>query len=217
MLKILVIGETNTGKTSLVNRYVQNEFKEDVGPTIACEFALKVQNIDGKSVRVQVWDIAGQDRIGSISKLYCRDAVGAVVVCDCTKPATLKLAAEWKKQVDEHVQMPDKSPLPMLLLANKYDIREKAETPITESMLQEAASQGSFAGQYFTSAKHGHNVDQAFIQLLREIQKHDLGTGGDIFMAPQEKRDDPQRQEIQPMKLHSKNNKAPPPKKTSCC
>ena len=62
------------------------------------------------------------------------------MVCDCTKPATLKLASEWKKQVDEHVQMPDKSPLPMLLLANKFDIREKAETPITEEMLKEAAS-----------------------------------------------------------------------------
>ena len=84
--------------------------------------------------------------------------------------------------------MPDKSPLPMLLLANKFDIRDKADTPITESMLEEAAAHSSFVGHFFTSAKHGHNVDTAFIQLLREIQKHELGNGGDIFMGAQEKR-----------------------------
>ncbi len=89
MIKILVIGDVNSGKTSLVDRFVHNKFESCYQSTIACAFALKTLEFQGKTVRIQLWDIAGQDRVGGVSKLYCRDALGAVVVCDITEKDTL--------------------------------------------------------------------------------------------------------------------------------
>ena len=89
MYKILVIGDSNTGKTSLVNRFVYNKFDSNYKATIACEFALKIFELQGHTVRLQLWDIAGQDRMGGIPKIFCKDAVGAVIVSDITDESTL--------------------------------------------------------------------------------------------------------------------------------
>jgi Ras-related protein Rab-7A len=61
MYKVLVVGDPNTGKTSLVNQFVQRKFEPIYKPTIACDFALKILEIAGKTVRVQIWDIGGQN------------------------------------------------------------------------------------------------------------------------------------------------------------
>ena len=90
--KILVIGDVAVGKTSLVNRVVYNSFSEKYKATIGCEFGLKMMTIDGEDVRIQLWDLAGQDRLGGISRLYCRDAHGALVVTDITREDTLEKA-----------------------------------------------------------------------------------------------------------------------------
>ena len=91
--KILVIGDVAVGKTALVNRIVYNSFSEKYKATLGCEFGIKMMNVDGKDVRIQLWDLAGQDRLGGISRLYCRDASGAIVVADITREDTLEKAA----------------------------------------------------------------------------------------------------------------------------
>lgn len=123
-LKILVIGDVSTGKTSLVNRIVYNSFSEKYKATIGCEFGLKIMEINGESIRVQLWDLAGQDRLGGISRLYCRDANGALVVSDVTREDTIEKAALWKSSVDDNVRQLDNTPIPMVLCLNKYDIAE---------------------------------------------------------------------------------------------
>lgn len=91
--KVLVIGDVGVGKTSMVNRIVYNTFTEKYKATIGCEFGLKIIEINGEPVRVQLWDLAGQDRLGGISRLYCRDANGALVVTDATREGTLEQAS----------------------------------------------------------------------------------------------------------------------------
>ncbi len=77
------------GKTSLINRYMNNKFDEHYKPTIVCEFGAKDVNIKGTLLRIQLWDIGGQEYLGGISKLICRDAKACVIVCDATKNLTL--------------------------------------------------------------------------------------------------------------------------------
>jgi GTPase SAR1 family protein len=88
IIKFCVIGESGVGKTSLLYQYIYKRFDEQVRPTIGCDFSTKLSsNIDGKTVRLQLWDIAGQERFTSVSKMYLRGALGKILVrvrlCNC--------------------------------------------------------------------------------------------------------------------------------------
>ena len=89
MYKILVIGDSSVGKTSLIDRFVNNSFKDNYRPTIVCEFGVKVLNVNGVMMRVQLWDIGGQEHLGGISKIFCKDAIGCAIVCDVSRKITL--------------------------------------------------------------------------------------------------------------------------------
>lgn len=167
--KVLVVGEVATGKSSLVSRLVQNTFQESYKATIGCEFGFKLITVDGQPVRIQLWDLAGQDRLGGISRLYCRDANGALVVCDATKPDTMELAAKWKEKVDENVRLPDGSPIPSVLCVNKSDLISNSDRKQAE--IGQSSSSLGFPHNYMTSAKTGHNVDAALSQLVELIAK----------------------------------------------
>lgn len=166
-LKILVIGEVATGKTSLANRIVSNAFSENYRPTIGCEFGFKVLEVKGETVRIQLWDLAGQDRLGGMSRLYCRDAHGVLVVCDITNPETITKTTKWKSQVEEYVTSPDKSPIPMVLCVNKHDLG--ADSAMTEEKLAEFVKENQFAGGFFTSAKTGLNAELAISTLAEKV------------------------------------------------
>ena len=83
MIKILVIGNSFSGKTSIVNRFVSNKFDTHYKATVACDFSMKILKIEENEIRLQLWDLVGQDcRVGGINKLFCRGASGALVVAD---------------------------------------------------------------------------------------------------------------------------------------
>ena len=101
MLKILVIGNSYSGKTSIVNRFVQNKFDSNYKATVACDFAIKPIKMEETEFKLQLWDLVGQDsRIGGISKLYCRGALGALVVADISNRESIESTIRWKEQVD---------------------------------------------------------------------------------------------------------------------
>ena len=177
MLKILIIGDVAWGKTSILNQFVLNKFESTYTATVACEFALKIIKIEDVSIRLHLWDIAGQDRLGGISKLFWRDAAGALVVTDIKDGKTLENAVTWKEQVDAHLEGEGEN-IPMVLSVNKYDIIEQQEKDgkhidehMTQDYLEDFASENGFAGMYRTSAKPGYNVTNAFSLLVREILK----------------------------------------------
>ena len=90
MYKILVIGSSGVGKTSLAQRIVNDSFDEVYKATISWEFGTKVLEVGGKPINVQLWDLAGFDRlVTTMTKVYWRDALGALAVCDLTEPESL--------------------------------------------------------------------------------------------------------------------------------
>ena len=104
MIKLLVIWNQNAGKTNIVSRFVHGKYNANYNHTIACDFSIKVFQIDGNEIRIQFWDILGQERqIGSMNKLFCKDAKGALVVADITDELSIESAANWKKAVEEHI------------------------------------------------------------------------------------------------------------------
>lgn len=142
LYKILVIGELGTGKTSFIKRYVHQFFSQNYRATIGVDFALKVLNWDQNTIiRLQLWDIAGefliqlilfiffvymfslyfagQERFGNMTRVYYKEAVGAFIVFDVTRSATFDAVVKWKQDLDSKVQLPNGSPIPCILLANK--------------------------------------------------------------------------------------------------
>ena len=102
MIKILVIGDSYSGKTSLLNRFVNNKFEKNYMATVACDFQLKIIKIDSTEIRIQLWDLAGQDsRTQSINKLFCRGAKGAIVMSDITNADSFNNTVIWKDQISE--------------------------------------------------------------------------------------------------------------------
>jgi len=161
LYKVLVIGELGTGKTSIIKRYVHQFFSQHYRATIGVDFALKVVHWDQNTViRLQLWDIAGQERFGNMTRVYYKEAVGAFIVFDVTRTSTFESVAKWKQDLDAKVQLPDGSPIPCVLLANKCD-QPKEGIVATPGKLDEYCKEKGFAGWFETSAKDNINIDDA--------------------------------------------------------
>ena len=87
-LKIIAIGTSGTGKTSFVNKWTKNIFSDTYKATIVSEFGFKIFEQDGKLYRIQLWDLAGQDKNAMVTKIFAKDAHGCVVMADATNAQT---------------------------------------------------------------------------------------------------------------------------------
>ncbi|XP_018051452.1 PREDICTED: ras-related protein Rab-32 isoform X3 [Atta colombica] len=173
LYKILVIGELGAGKTSIIKRYVHQFFSQHYRATIGVDFALKVLNWDPHTIiRLQLWDIAGQERFGNMTRVYYKEAVGAFIVFDVTRSATLDAVVKWKQDLDSKVQLPDGSPIPCVLLANKCD-QQKEGLVNSPAKMDEYCKEKNFSGWFETSAKENINIEEAAKFLVNKILQND--------------------------------------------
>jgi len=182
--KVLVVGDIGTGKTSIVKRLKFNTFSDKLNSTVGVDFVMKEITWDDKTiVRLQLWDIAGQERFGNLTRVYYKEAVGAFVVFDVTRKVTFDNAAKWKSDIDSKVTLPqDDRAIPMVLLANKCDLPEKKNFPA--EMMDNHCNECTFVGWEETSAKDDINVDKAayflISQIFERIKTNDSTTTSDI-------------------------------------
>ncbi|XP_043486153.1 EF-hand calcium-binding domain-containing protein 4B isoform X1 [Polistes fuscatus] len=173
LYKILVIGELGAGKTSIIKRYVHQFFSQHYRATIGVDFALKVLNWDPHTIiRLQLWDIAGQERFGNMTRVYYKEAVGAFIVFDVTRNSTLDAVVKWKQDLDSKVQLPDGSPIPCVLLANKCD-QQKEGLVNSPNKMDEYCKEKKFVGWFETSAKENINIEEAAKFLVNKILQND--------------------------------------------
>jgi len=168
--KVVVIGDAGVGKTSLISRYVHNIFRSDYKTTIGVDFSLKVFNRHETQVKLQLWDIAGQERFTSVTRIYYRDTLGVVVVFDTARFGTLQSVQEWKKSVDDNVNRyyDTDEPLPAILIANKIDIAPK-DWKKTRKEAMKLCKKLNFLEVFETSAKDSSGIDEAFNTLVDEM------------------------------------------------
>ena len=157
-IKLVLVGDTNVGKTSLVSRYLYNKFVTPTA-TIAAQFMIKVVTFANQSYKLQIWDTAGQERFRAMAPLYYRNADVAVVVCDVEQ-------RKFASSVDFWVGQLQKSTADNLVIAvcvNKSDIDE-SEWTITRQDLSDLVDRSQVAGceVYVTSAKENKGVMPMF-------------------------------------------------------
>uniref|UniRef100_A0A8D2D3I7 Ras-related protein Rab n=1 Tax=Sciurus vulgaris TaxID=55149 RepID=A0A8D2D3I7_SCIVU len=168
LFKVLVIGELGVGKTSIIKRYVHQLFSQHYRATIGVDFALKVLNWDSRTlVRLQLWDIAGQERFGNMTRVYYKEAVGAFVVFDISRGSTFEAVLKWKSDLDSKVHLPSGSPIPAVLLANKCD--QKRDAGQSPPQMDQFCKDHGFTGWFETSAKDNINIDEAARFLVENI------------------------------------------------
>ncbi|CAH1774901.1 unnamed protein product [Owenia fusiformis] len=173
LYKILVIGELGTGKTSIIKRYVHQFFSQHYRATIGVDFALKVINWDADTlIRLQLWDIAGQERFGNMTRVYYKEAVGCFIVFDVTRASTFEAVQKWKNDLDSKVQLPDGSQIPCVLLANKCD-QAKEGLVNNASQMEDYCKEKGFISWFETSAKENINIDEAARCLVTQILQND--------------------------------------------
>ena len=162
LYKILLLGDSSVGKTCFLMRYADNTFQEIHMSTIGLDYKLKnVQLDDGKIVKVQIWDTAGQDRFRSITKNYYKGAHGIILIYDVTSRKTFENVKNWVEQIEEEVS--DK--VNIILVGNKID-DEKNRKVTTEEGKQMA---DSCKLEFFeTSAKSGVGIDSTFNELVKK-------------------------------------------------
>lgn len=167
LMKILVVGDGNVGKSSFVHRYVNGQFNKTYKMTVGVDFSLKVLHwSDREKVRLQLWDIAGQERFISMTRVYYKGALGCVVIFDITDSASFLSCRYWKQDLDKKAMLPNGRPIPCILLANKSDLSQRAVS--TDSIIKFSKANG-FVMWMETSVKENRNIGEAMRILVQEI------------------------------------------------
>ena len=170
-LKLIVIGTSGTGKTSYVNKYTKNIFSETYKATIVSEFGFKIFENEGRLYRIQLWDLAGQDKNCMVTKIFAKDSHGCIIFSDATNVQTREDTKEWKAAVDEVAIFLDGGKLPCIIVENKSDLIEENEKENLEKEIKEFAENNGFIGAFLTSSKTGENVNDSITFLLKAIIK----------------------------------------------
>lgn len=164
-LKIVVIGNVNTGKTSLVNRYIHDKFVSTYKPTLGSQFDYKIIQLNETIYRIHFWDLGGQDRNPQVTNLFARDSNGVIIVCEANEEQSMKDTLAWKENVIENNG--DKN-ISIILLENKSDLIEGGDEAGIKK-LETFAQENGYDKAFRTSAKTGYGVDKALLFLFNLI------------------------------------------------
>jgi len=156
--KITLFGPGGVGKTSLLLRYIKDYFSDDLKKTIGSNFLIKDVDIDGKNVRLLLWDIGGQPQFHKLRTIYFKGSNGALGVFDISSSQTLLKIPGWISSIKKTV----KKAIPMILLGNKSDLEREVEVEEAEDLAKRLS-----CDYLETSAKTGVNVEEAFKMIAR--------------------------------------------------
>ena len=168
VFKIVVLGDAAVGKTSLINQYIEKSFEEDYKPTLGANIIRKdvfVEEINA-SVRLIMWDLAGQEKYNVIRSMYFQGCVGALLVYDITRHNTFEtINSKWLKDFKKYV----KKEGTYILIGNKIDLKDQRMVSTEDG--KNFAKKIDASDFIETSAKSGENAEKAFENLVNQILK----------------------------------------------
>ncbi|XP_012887789.1 PREDICTED: ras-related protein Rab-7a isoform X2 [Dipodomys ordii] len=125
LLKVIILGDSGVGKTSLMNQYVNKKFSNQYKATIGADFLTKEVMVDDRLVTMQIWDTAGQERFQSLGVAFYRGADCCVLVFDVTAPNTFKTLDSWRDEFLIQASPRDPENFPFVVLGNKIDLENR--------------------------------------------------------------------------------------------
>lgn len=162
LFKVVLIGDSGVGKSNLMTRFTRSGFDLDSKSTIGVEFATRSMQVNGKTIKAQIWDIAGRETYRAITAAYYRRAVGALLVYDMSNRQTYEDVKRWLKELREYTD-PN---IVIMLIGNKSDLEDLRAVPFEEAK-QFASENNLFFIE--TSALDASNIELALHNILKEI------------------------------------------------
>jgi len=164
IFKIILIGDQNIGKTSLITRYIKKSFSENYICTIGVDFMMKSITIDEQVVKLQIWDTAGMEKYRQITSSYYKGAQASIICFDMTNRSTFESISKWYSDFSKFSNpLYDKT---VILVGNKSDLIKEREVSLEE--IQNICNMNNFV-YYEASAKTGENVDRIFQDLAARL------------------------------------------------
>ncbi|XP_078492096.1 ras-related protein Rab-35 [Ciona intestinalis] len=196
LFKLLIIGDSGVGKSSLLLRFADNTFSGSYITTIGVDFKIRTIEIGGEKVKLQIWDTAGQERFRTITSTYYRGTHGVIVVYDVQSAESFVNVKRWLHEIEQNCDSVNR-----ILVGNKDDCAEKK--------VVETADAKKFSDQinitlFETSAKENKNIEEMFTEITRQVLR-----------TKQNSQNQSGAGQPDGLKLRDKRNK--PKKSSGCC
>ncbi|MFW9941399.1 MAG: Rab family GTPase [Candidatus Thorarchaeota archaeon] len=168
IFKITVAGEARVGKTSLIKKFTQSNFTKDYIKTIGAQLSIYDDVINGDEIKLQFWDIAGQDTFHFLRPSFFNNSKAAIIVYSLEEnrlgEESFKRISDWYNEIMRYC-----GEIPIILFANKVDLVD--EESIDDSEILAIVNKFNLLGYYMTSAKTGKRVIKAFSAIIKELHK----------------------------------------------
>ena len=164
--KIILVGDPGVGKTSILTKFVTNEYQPVYSSTIGVEFKLKDIHINNNCARLKIWDTCGQEKFRAITRQYFKNSNGVFIVFDLTNKDTIKRLNVWMKDINDNVS----NDFFVFLIGNKVDIKDR-DISISEEAKQFANNQK--INYYEVSAKTGSGIYNVFEKMANKLITRD--------------------------------------------
>ncbi len=161
MYKIVTVGSSAVGKTSIIIRYTTGKFREYYAPTLGADFSIKSLDVRDNKVKLQIWDLGSQDFLGHVRAGYYHGARGVIYMFDVTRPESLEELWAWKKEVDSQLKGAK-----VLVVGNKTDLDKERRISKEEG---EAFAKKFLADYMETSVKLNKGVDDTFTVMAKTL------------------------------------------------
>lgn len=162
LFKLLIIGDSGVGKSSILLRFADDMFSGSYITTIGVDFKIRTITVDGEKVKLQIWDTAGQERFRTITSTYYRGTHGVIVVYDVQNAESFVNVKRWLHEIDQNCDIVNK-----VLVGNKNDCQ--AENKVVETEDSRRFAQQMDVALYETSAKDNINIEDVFNHITKLV------------------------------------------------
>ncbi len=170
VFKLCIFGDGGVGKSTLIHRYLHKVFDEDLKMTIGADFSIKDLKIDGKNIRLRIWDFAGEERYKVLFPSYVKGASGGLYIYDTTRYNSLRKINDWISFFRNEEKI-SKTIIPIVIVGSKIDLEEYRSVELEDA--KHLSEKYQLQGFNECSAKTGENVETIFDTITREIMKNE--------------------------------------------
>ena len=176
--KLLVVGESDVGKTAIIHKYINDEFREIIKSTVGVDISMAACTVDSKIINLQIWDTAGQERFHALGDAFYRNTDACLLVYDITSIESFQQLDHWRNELFKYVDIPDpeseegKNPhrqFPLMVIGNKIDRENERKVPIPDAE-KYAQDHGCLFAE--VSAKTGDNIPQIFQKIAEKYRDY---------------------------------------------
>ena len=157
--KLVVLGDSGVGKTTIIHQYINDEFRADFKATIGADFSSKTIEIGEETIEFNIWDTAGEERFHSVGASFYRGVEAVILVYDITQHETFEHLQKWKDDLYSKSGIPISEEIPMIIFGNKADLEDQRQ--VAKYEVDQIGNANNIPVME-VSAKNGSNIEEGF-------------------------------------------------------